>query len=304
MRLSTPNLGLLCKPFIFTFVLVAMVLSLPKLGFSQTRLPSNNVAELQPPNPCDDPKNVGKEVECDGNPCTVGDVCVDDSTCASGTWLTPPYDEELQLEASTCTDHVCTCSGAPGVSCVDTGVPIPGCSLSECETVQDCEGWDTVDACSTMACQDGQCMTTVIPGCEENIPKCTTDSDCEADGNVCTTSTCVEGVCSVDAAPVGTPCGTCGKCELNAETTTSCVEDTSCGVTDEPGVTPPPPSVDAAPPPAPANPPATSEQDLALSPFNIEGAGCSLASVAGPASAWGLILLSWVGLAAFRRRRD
>jgi len=129
-------------------------------------------------------------ISCDdGDPCTY-------NSCSSATW-TCSYPENVNCcsENSDCEDgNPCTVNDCVGAYSQYGGhctapVDIPGCCLTsfQCNDNNDC----TTDSCSIenpAAVIAGECTNSPLPGC------CTQHEDC-ADTNPCTEDLCVSGSC-------------------------------------------------------------------------------------------------------------
>jgi len=138
----------------------------------------------------------------DGNPCDDGVACTDKDVCSKGKCGGKPI---------VCDDkNPCTL----GEKCVADKDGKPSCSKGTpkvCDDKNSC----TDDSCDIAT---GKCVFKTKPGC---VPACKSDAEC-ADGNVCTTNTCILGKCinkngnEGGFCAIGQVCGA-GKCAASGK---------------------------------------------------------------------------------------
>ena len=192
-----------------------------------------------------------------GAVCSVdGDCC--SANCASGRCLT----ECCQPAGVTCSTPSDCCSG----------ICAGGLCQTTCASASQCPGTDT--DCTVRTCTAGVCGFANLPAgtptasqtpgdCHKNVcdgaggvTSAVDDTDVPVDGNQCTSDTCVNGVPSNPATPLGTPCsqdggvvcngmGACVQCLAASDcpgTDTECQARTctafTCGFTFAPAGTP------------------------------------------------------------------
>jgi hypothetical protein len=174
---------------------------------------------------------------CEGVDCTSAAECVNDGTCH-------PADGQCIPGSNKPADASCTEGG--GSVCDDAGVCVACNSADQCTGGDQCNATTCVDnACGTAPVMDGTiCDFNGADGvCEAGAcveaPQCNSPGDCD-DGTVCTTESCVDGMCGYDPDD-GAECdagGIPGLCEAGAcvglcegqdcTSDSQCVEDGTC----------------------------------------------------------------------------
>ncbi len=131
----------------------------------------------------------------DGDPCTVGDACVN-SSCASG----PP---KLCTDGNPCTVDSCTVSGLEGVCTFGPATTANPCDDGNpCTTNDVCQPGKTTCGGTTKACNDGNPCT--IDACNYKDGAClyakvADDTPCSTENACLVNPRCLAGVCGGDA---------------------------------------------------------------------------------------------------------
>jgi len=164
----------------------------------------------------------------DGNPCTTGDTCNTDGTCA-GTPIV--CDDHNACTADACENGQCTFKPTPGAPCSDGS----SCTTDDtCNADGRCVGTPVIcndqNPCTKDACENGQCVFTPTPGapCDDGNA-CTSDDKCvptAAGGPVCegTPRSCDDqNPCTKDSCDPAT-----GECVHEAVPGATCDDGDAC----------------------------------------------------------------------------